>query len=332
MQYSAGMRHGSARWFILSAIPGAIRGVALGTALAMTACAPAPARAPAPAAPGAAAGEPRPAGLSELGDGKGCGLDAMPAADRPTWMLGHWVREDGRGSETWLAAGPGLLGIGFVTTNAGASWFEPLIIEEVGGVLTYTGIPGGQQAVDFALVESGPMSVVFANPAHDHPQRIRYQRRDDMLLAEVESALQGREQFAWKRAEPASATALEDADRAFAADSATRGAEAWAAVFAPDGVIWRRGQPPAVGPQAIGESMQRAFADPEILLAWEPVGGVLAPAGDMGFTVGCYQLVRRKPGLSPVREESGTYVTIWRRQADGSWKVVFDTGIASPSP
>jgi ketosteroid isomerase-like protein len=247
-------------------------------------------------------------------------------------MLGHWVREDGAGSETWLAAGPGMLGIGFATTGAGTSWFEVLILDEVGGVLTYTGIPGGQRAVDFPMVESGPTSVVFANPAHDHPQRIRYQRRDDMLLAEVESALHGREQWAWKRAEPALATALEEADSAFAADSATRGAEAWATAFAPDGVMWHRGRPPVVGPQAIRESMQRAFADPEILLAWEPVGGVLSPAGDMGFTIGCYQLLRRKPGSPQVREGSGTYVTIWRRHADGSWKAVFDTGIASPSP
>jgi ketosteroid isomerase-like protein len=247
-------------------------------------------------------------------------------------MLGHWVREDGAGSETWLAAGPGMLGIGFATTDAGASWFEALIIDDVNGTLTYTGIPGGQRAVDFSLVESGPMSVVFANPAHDHPQRIRYQRRDDMLLAEVESALHGREQWAWKRAEPAPATALEDADRAFAADSATRGAEAWAAVFAPDGVHWRRGRPPAVGPQAIRESMQRAFADPEILLSWEPLGSALSPAGDMGFTTGCYQLQRRKSGSPSVREGGGTYLTIWRRQADDSWQAVFDTGIASPPP
>jgi ketosteroid isomerase-like protein len=247
-------------------------------------------------------------------------------------MVGHWVREDGTGSETWLAAGPALLGIGFTTTRAGTSWFEALIITEVDGVLTYTGIPGGRQAVDFPLVEIGAETILFANPAHDHPQRIRYQRRDGMLLAEIESTRAGSERWVWQRAELAPVVVLADADRGFAADSAARGADAWAAVFAADGVVWRRGGPPAVGPQAIRERMQRAFSDPEHLLAWEPHASGLSPAGDMGFTIGCYQLLRRKPATPPAREATGTYLTIWRRQADGSWQAVFDTGIASTPP
>jgi ketosteroid isomerase-like protein len=246
-------------------------------------------------------------------------------------MVGHWVREDGTGSETWMTAGPALLGIGFATTSAGTSWFEALIISKVNGVLTYTAIPGGQRAVNFPLVEASAESVLFANPAHDHPQRIRYEHRTGGMSAEIESTRHGSERWAWQRANLAPAIVLEDADRRFAADSAARGAAAWAAAFAPDGVIWRRGGPPMVGLEAIRESMQRLFSDPQRLLVWEPHTSALSPAGDMGFTLGCYQLLRQVPG-SPSQEGSGTYVTIWGRQADGSWRAVFDTGIDNTSP
>jgi ketosteroid isomerase-like protein len=242
-------------------------------------------------------------------------------------MLGHWAREDGTGSETWMAAGPALLGIGFATTSAGTSWFEVLIISEVDGVLTYTGIPGGQQAVDFPLVETGAESVLFANPAHDHPQRIRYQRRSEILSAEIESTRRGSELWTWQRAEFTPSVVLEDAERRFASDSAVRGADAWASDFAAEGVLWRRGRPPIMGPEAIRESMQRVFSDSQSLLVWEPHTSALSPAGDMGFTLGCYQLLRQEPGLPPAQEGRGTYLTIWRRQVDGSWRAVFDTGL-----
>jgi ketosteroid isomerase-like protein len=292
---------------------GSVVGFALFTAMGMAACATGPASTPVPAPIAPAA--------------------ASPPANLPTWMIGHWVREDGTGSETWVAAGPALLGVGFTTTDARTSWFEVLIITEVDGVLTYTALPGGQKAVDFAVADSGPESVGFANLAHDHPQRIRYRRRGDTLLAELESARGGSELWTWQRAEPAPAASpaasVNEADRRFAADSAARGAEAWAAVFAADGVKWQRGRPPLVGPDAIRESMQRAFSDPEVVFTWEPHTSALSPAGDLGFTAGRYRLVRRSAG-GPVEEGSGTYLTIWRRQADGTWQVVFDTGVSGP--
>jgi ketosteroid isomerase-like protein len=283
-----------------------------------------------------------PAETAELA-GDGCDPDALPAAGLPAWMIGHWVQEDGPSSETWVAAGAGLLGVGFATTSEETSWFEVQIMAELNDVLTFTAIPGGQYAVDFAQTENGASGengengasgehgedeIWFANPAHDFPQRIRYQRIGDTLLAEIYGSTQGREQRAWERAERQPAVALEDADRRFATDSAARGADAWADAFAADGVLWRRGRPPTVGPDEIRDSMQRAFADAGSVLAWEPHTSVLSPAGDMGLTIGCYRMLRAQSGASPARAEIGTYVTIWRRASDGAWKAVFDTGMA----
>jgi ketosteroid isomerase-like protein len=55
-------------------------------------------------------------------------------------------------------------------------------------------------------------------------------------------------------------------------------------------------------------------------LAWAPIAS--GKSGALGFTVG-------KATFTGARPEDGwrsTYVTIWRRQPDGTWKVLFDTG------
>ncbi len=45
--------------------------------------------------------------------------------------------------------------------------------------------------------------------------------------------------------------------------------------------------------------------------------------GGLGYGVGTYTYVIRQPGQEPVRD-SGKYVLVYRRQADGSWKVAVD--------
>lgn len=300
-------------------------------ALGLAACAPASAGAPAVASPTGIrkAPAPHPPGSASPAAESRCAATSSSPAGLPSWMLGHWVQPDGTGSETWLPAGPALLGVGFATTRDGTSWFEVLSITDVNGALTYTAIPDGRQSTDFPLVDADVTSVSFANPAHEHPQRIRYQGHGETLLAEIESERRGNQRWAWRRAAISPAALLEEADRRFAADSDVRGADAWAAAFASDGAVWRRGHPPIVGPEAIRERMQRVFSN--AVLVWEPHTSVWSPAGDMGFTIGCYESRPRGAAPSPARAEIGTYLTIWRRQADGSWRAVFDTGIAHGS-
>ena len=54
-------------------------------------------------------------------------------------------------------------------------------------------------------------------------------------------------------------------------------------------------------------------------------------AGDLGYTLGTWQSTHyNEAGKGQVT--TGKYVTIWRKQADGSWKVVFDGGNPDSSP
>ncbi|UCG85021.1 MAG: DUF4440 domain-containing protein [Gemmatimonadota bacterium] len=118
--------------------------------------------------------------------------------------------------------------------------------------------------------------------------------------------------------------AIMDADRAFAQATAARGVDGWVSYFTDDGVQFPPGGSIS-GHAAIRELMTPAFADTNFSLTWEPVSAEVAQAADLGYTVGRYESRLLGPdGLESVR--TGSYVSIWRRQPDGSWKVALDIG------
>ena len=118
---------------------------------------------------------------------------------------------------------------------------------------------------------------------------------------------------------------LMDADRAFARDVQARRLEGWVEAFADSALVLRPNVPVAVGKAAVRERIAAAFADTSFTLNWEPIRADVAASGDLGFTVGLSQSRRLDADGKPV-VGTGKYTTIWRRQPDGSWKVVLDVG------
>jgi ketosteroid isomerase-like protein len=123
--------------------------------------------------------------------------------------------------------------------------------------------------------------------------------------------------------------ALLQADRDFAQAAAQKGVEGWMAFMAENSV--RLGNPPVVGKPAIREAMAKTFARPGFKLKWAPTHGELFKGGDLGYTVGRYEMSRQnEKGESVITH--GTYLTVWQKQEDGSWKVVWDGGSQDPAP
>ncbi len=232
------------------------------------------------------------------------------------FMAGAWRTEDGT-IEIWTPAGDALFGVTF----AGGG-FECVILAADDGVPTYTAMPGGQKSVPFRL--DGAVTgddARFTNAAHDHPQLIHYVRLGETMDATV-SMLDGSDalRFHFTRVDLPAAPVLADADRQFAADTATGGATAWTSWFDAEGAMIR----PAgrvEGRAAVEAAMTPLFSDPERRLEWEPVASGFAPTDGLGFTVGSSRLME-----SGKQTWRGAYVTIWRKQADGTWRVLFDTG------
>ena len=65
-------------------------------------------------------------------------------------------------------------------------------------------------------------------------------------------------------------------------------------------------------------------------LSWTPARGEVVGAGDLGYTTG-RSLFRGKGPDGQLVERRGEYLTVWRKQKDGSWKVIFDTGSTLPA-
>jgi ketosteroid isomerase-like protein len=121
---------------------------------------------------------------------------------------------------------------------------------------------------------------------------------------------------------------LFDLEARFAKDVAARGGTAFADWFAEDGVELSNGQAPVVGKVAIVKDANWSAKD--YLLTWTPTDAVMSPSGDMGYTWGHYEGHSKDANGNPVTT-SGRYMTIWRKQADGNWKVVLDAGSNEPA-
>lgn len=117
---------------------------------------------------------------------------------------------------------------------------------------------------------------------------------------------------------------LISADSAFSALSVARGAQAAFVAFAADQAVLlgQGGAPMTHGRDAIGAVFAQFPTD--AVLEWTPVAANVAGSGDLGCTVG--------EALIRARGTYSKYLTVWKRQADASWKFVADGGNARPAP
>ena len=125
-------------------------------------------------------------------------LGSQPAADpiaSLSWMSGCWSRAVGARvvEEAWLSprAG-GMLGMGRTTDGTRLVEFEFMRIHQRGDTLIFAASPSGQAPSEFRARPPYATEVVFENPAHDFPQRVRYKRAGkDSLHARVEGTRNG---------------------------------------------------------------------------------------------------------------------------------------------
>jgi ketosteroid isomerase-like protein len=113
------------------------------------------------------------------------------------------------------------------------------------------------------------------------------------------------------------------ADKAFSALSAKEGPKAaFLAYITTDGTLLNEMLPGAGGVNNL--FMQYP---PTATLTWEASFVDVSASGDMGYTWGRYTIFVPSPkkGQLPILKK-GTYVTVWKRQIDGGWKVVLDGG------
>jgi ketosteroid isomerase-like protein len=134
--------------------------------------------------------------------------------------------------------------------------------------------------------------------------------------------------LAQKTKQTSALQSMVDTERAFARMSEEQGTRpAFMAFIADDGILFR---PTAVKGKPWMTEHPVPGSDKRPLLSWYPTVADIARAGDMGYTTGPWEFKTDIHNAKPVA--FGNYLTVWKKQPDGSWKFVIDLGISNPRP
>lgn len=122
--------------------------------------------------------------------------------------------------------------------------------------------------------------------------------------------------------------ALLKAEADFEKARAEKGLEGWLSFFADDTADVAPALPITFGKQAMRKRLEKVW-NPNLKLTWKPVKADVGESGDLGYTFGTWELTGKSRSGKDVRL-TGKYATVWKKQKDGSWKVVLDLGNTDP--
>jgi ketosteroid isomerase-like protein len=107
------------------------------------------------------------------------------------------------------------------------------------------------------------------------------------------------------------------AESSFAASMTRRDANAFAALLSPEAVFF--GDTTVLrGKAAVVEGWRRFFVEPAAPFSWKPKVIEVLASGTLALSNG--------PVFDPAGKQIGTFNSIWRREPDGRWRIIFDKG------
>lgn len=121
------------------------------------------------------------------------------------------------------------------------------------------------------------------------------------------------------------------ADLAFDAATAGKKFDGFSSFLADDASTLRADQPVVRGKAAVQQVWKPLLENKSISLRWQPISAEISKSKDLGYTVGSYTITRTDEKGSAI-VGTGKYLTVWRLQKDGTWKVEFDTGVPDTDP
>jgi uncharacterized protein (TIGR02246 family) len=126
--------------------------------------------------------------------------------------------------------------------------------------------------------------------------------------------------------------AISDMEAKQVADFAAKNLDALVGFYADDAAVMTPGGPPSKGKDAIRNGLKEMIADPAMKLVFKADRVDVSKGGDLGYTQGTYTLTMTNPVTHKPFEDHGSYVTTYRKQADGSWKAVADIATSEVPP
>jgi len=126
----------------------------------------------------------------------------------------------------------------------------------------------------------------------------------------------------------AGADSMKQLEADFLKASLERGSVGYMSFYSEDAVELPNDSDAILGKANIAKGMS-FLDDKNNRLTWSPVSAGISGSGDLGYTWGTYEFRSKlKDGNETV--ENGKYMTLWKKQPDGSWKVAVDMGNSGP--
>jgi ketosteroid isomerase-like protein len=111
---------------------------------------------------------------------------------------------------------------------------------------------------------------------------------------------------------------VRETENAFARTMADRDYAAFVGFLADETVFFGRGDTVRRGRAAVAEAWKPFFGGPRAPFSWAPARVEVLDSGVLALSTG------------PVRDgdgnDLGTFTSVWRREGDGHWRIVFDKG------
>jgi len=132
---------------------------------------------------------------------------------------------------------------------------------------------------------------------------------------------------------PAAVQAVKDTEAQWLKDTALKDPVKFASYYADDALVLSPHMPLIAGRNQIQAGLTTLMADPNFALTFHSTRVDAANGGDLVYTIGAYARTVSDPVTRQPVTDRGNYLTVWKKQLDGTWKVATDMDNSeSPSP
>jgi ketosteroid isomerase-like protein len=113
-----------------------------------------------------------------------------------------------------------------------------------------------------------------------------------------------------------------ETEKEFSAMAQREGIPAAFVAYAAEDAVLMRNNSLIIGKDALSESFQGSASE-NVSLSWKPDFVDVSASGDLGYTYGKF-IYTSTDSLGNESVQKGVFHTVWKRQADGTWKFVWD--------
>jgi len=127
---------------------------------------------------------------------------------------------------------------------------------------------------------------------------------------------------------------LRDLDAKWSAAAGAKDVDKTVSYYSEDAVVMPPNAPSATTKEAIRSAWKEMLTSPGAAISWKTTKVEVAKSGDLAYVSGTYEETMTDASGKPVKDH-GKYVEIFKKQADGTWKVVADiwnSDLPAPAP